>query len=75
MLLVVVLIIGLLASSSLKQYLGVEGDKQPPRGAVDSSGAAPVKPASAIERARSVGDMVQKGAEEQRKQIDEAASK
>jgi hypothetical protein len=74
MLLVVVLIVGLLASRSLKQYFGVDAGKQAPAGAAYSA-APPAAPATAIERARSVGDIVQKGAEQQREQIDEAASK
>jgi hypothetical protein len=76
MLLVVVLIIGFLASSSLKQYLGVGGGRQvPAAAAADSPTTAPVVPATPIERARSVGDMMQKQAEEQSKKIDEAESK
>lgn len=84
MLVLVVLIIGLLASTLLKQYLGpLSSDPgKGPRGVSPETtaadpplGSTSTVPAAAIQRANALGAEMQQQAAEQAKRIDEIESK
>ena len=75
--LLALVIVGLLAKTALKAY-GVfdePGKTETRPGATEAERAATVTPRNALERAKGVQDMVNQGAIEQQKRIDDAIPK
>jgi hypothetical protein len=86
--LIALLIVAFLAKDALKQYgllpgtaapvkAGTPGERARTPGAIGAEsldvGSAPVAPATAIERARGVEEMVKRQAEENARRVDDAA--
>jgi hypothetical protein len=79
LILLALVIVGLSARSALKAY-GLFDDADKPRhaaapGAREVDQAAAITPRNALERAKGVQEIVQQGAIEQEKRIDDAISK
>ena len=75
--LLALVIVGLLAKTALKAYgvLDEPGKTQAKPGATEVEQAATITPRNALERAKGVQDMVNQGAIEQQKRIDDAIPK
>jgi hypothetical protein len=79
LILLALVIVGLSARSALKAY-GLFDDHDKPRhaiapGASEAEQAAAITPRNALERAKGVQEIVQQGAIEQEKRIDDAIAK
>ncbi|HKU86454.1 MAG TPA: hypothetical protein VJV77_08940 [Casimicrobiaceae bacterium] len=74
--LIALVIVGLLARTALKAYGVLDEPKaQAKPGATEVEQAATITPRNALERAKGVQDMVNQGAIEQQKRIDDAIPK
>jgi hypothetical protein len=75
--LLALVIVGLLARTALKAYGVLDEPKasQAKSGATETEQAATITPRNALERAKGVQDMVNQGAIEQQKRIDDAIPK
>ena len=75
--LLALVIVGLLAKTALKAYGVADEPKasQAKPGATEVEQAATITPRNALERAKGVQDMVNQGATEQQKRIDDAIPK
>jgi hypothetical protein len=74
--LLALVIVGLLAKTALKAYGVLDEPKtQAKPGATEAEQAATITPRNALERAKGVQDMVNQGAIEQQKRIDDAIPK
>lgn len=74
--LLALVIVGLLAKTALKAYGVLDEPKtQAKPGATEVEQAATITPRNALERAKGVQDMVNQGAIEQQKRIDDAIPK
>jgi hypothetical protein len=75
--LLALVIVGLLAKTALKAYGVLDEPKssQAKPGATETEQAATITPRNALERAKGVQDMVNQGAIEQQKRIDDAIPK
>ena len=73
--LLALVVVGLLAKTALKAYGVLDEPKQAKPGATEVEQAATITPRNALERAKGVQDMVNQGAIEQQKRIDDAIPK